>query len=203
MAVNLIAHDTRLAGRTPSSSRETQTIEVDDSTSLDDFFTQAVEIAYGGSGIGRLAIMAHGVYVSSMDTTAIQFCREMISLQTVHHFSRLRGLVDTIVLYVCHAAETSMTRRGDGDELCRHIALESNAEVTAARETQDYTTTESCRFFVDCETSAIEFGDWEGTVVHYGRDGRVLAEFADTRRAGPGARGSSRSTGDPRFPSAR
>jgi len=178
MPVNLIAHDTRLEGRTPSASRDTFTIDVDESTSLEGFFDQAVEIALGHVGILRLSIMAHGLYVRDLDTTAIQFCTELISYQTVHHFGRLRGLVDHIVLYVCHAAETHMTSRGEGDQLCRQIAIAANAEVTAARERQEFTVTERCSF-IDCESSSIEFGGWEGEVVHYGRDGQVIAEFGD------------------------
>jgi len=174
MAVNLIAHDARLEGRTPSASRDTFTIDVDESTSLESFFDQAVEIALGHVGISRLSIMAHGLYVRDLDTTAIQFCAKMISYQTVNQFGRLRGLVDHIVLYVCHAAETHMTRRGEGDELCRQMALAANAEITAARERQIYTSVERCSF-IECESPSIEFGDWEGAVVHYGRDGPVIA----------------------------
>ncbi|KXK00802.1 MAG: hypothetical protein UZ17_ACD001002146 [Acidobacteria bacterium OLB17] len=179
MPVNLIAHDTRLEGRTPSASRETFTIQVDDTVALDTFFDQAVNIALVNVGINRLSIMAHGLYVRDMDTTAIQFCSELISFQTVGYFARLRGLVDHIILYVCHAAETEMTSRSEGDQLCRQIAILANAEVTAARERQLYTSTEVCHFFVDCDTTPIEFGDWEGEVVHYGRDGMVLAEYPE------------------------
>jgi len=195
MPANLIAHDTRLEGRTPSGSRDTLTIDVDESTPLEEFFDNAVELALANVGLNRLSIMAHGVYVRDLDTIAIQFCTEYISFQTAHYFSRLRGLVDHIVLYVCNAAETEMTRRGDGDELCRQIAITANAEVTAARERQEYTSVEVCHFFVDCDTTPIEFGDWEGEVVHYGRDGRVLAEFGEpTRHASPAPTSS-----DPRF----
>ena len=94
MAVNLIAHDSRLEGRTPSASRDTFTITVNESTTLDDFFEQALDIAVLHAGIRRLSIMAHGLYVRDLDTTAIQFCSDLISYQTVHYFSRLRGLVD-------------------------------------------------------------------------------------------------------------
>lgn len=194
MPVNLIAHDTRLEGRTPSASLENFTIEVDDSRSLESFFDQAVEIALAHAGILRLSIMAHGLYVRDLDTTAIQFCAELISYQTVHQFGRLRGLVDHIVLYVCHAAETHMTSRGEGDELCRQMAIAANAEVTAARERQEYTSVERCGF-IDCESSPIEFGEWEGQVVHYGRDGQVITEFGDA----PAPAEPAPTMPDPRF----
>ena len=194
MPINLIAHDTRLEGRTPSRSRDTLTIDVNESTPLEGFFDHTVEIALGHIGISRLSIMAHGLYVRDLDTTAIQFCAELISYQTVHQFARLRGLVDHIVLYVCHAAETHMTRRGEGDELCRQIAIAAHAEVTAARERQEYTVVETCSF-IDCESSPVEFGEWEGQVVHYGRDGQVLAEFGDA----PAAAEPAPTRPDPRF----
>ena len=69
-----------------------------------------------------------------------------------------------------------MTQHGDGDGLCRQMALAANAEVTAARENQAYSQTEVCRLFF-CEESAIEFGDWEGPIVVYGRDGNIISEF--------------------------
>ncbi|HMM79640.1 MAG TPA: hypothetical protein PKC65_06435 [Pyrinomonadaceae bacterium] len=194
MAVNLIAHDTRLEGRTPSASRDTFTITVNESTTLDDFFERALDIAVLHTGIRRLSIMAHGLYVRDLDTTAIQFCSDLISYQTVHYFSRLRGLVDHIVLYVCHAAETHMTRRSEGDELCRQMAIIAHAEVTAARERQEYTSVERCSFF-DCESSPIEFGNWEGHVVRYDRDGNVLAEFVEQ----PNQPDPAPTRSDPRF----
>ena len=196
MPVNVVAHDTRLDGRSPISTGSTISFEVDEDTPLIDFFDRAVRLADENGGIGTLYLMAHGVYVVSEDTTAIMFCREFISYQTVNLFSRLRDKVDRIVLFVCHAAESTMTRHGDGDELCRQIALNANAEVTAAREDQAYSQTESCTLMF-CEESAIEFGDWEGPIVVYGRDGNIISEFQN-----PSAwRGPDGSLHDPRLSS--
>jgi hypothetical protein len=176
MPVNVISHDTRLEGRTPATTSSTIAFEVNDETPLSDFFDRAVRIADEHNGIGTLYIMAHGVMVVSEDTTAIAFCREFISFETVHQFARLRDKVDRIVLFACHAAESTMTRHGDGDELCRHIALEAHAEVTAAREDQAYGADESCTLMF-CDESALEFGEWEGPVVVYGRNGNIISEF--------------------------
>jgi len=176
MPINVIAHDTRLEGRTPVSMGSTISFEVGEETPLSDFFDRLVHIADENHGIETLHILAHGVTVVSEDTTAIMLCHEFISYRTVHQFSRLRDKVERIVLFVCHAAETSVTRHGDGDELCRQIAITANAEVTAAREDQAYSQSESCTLMF-CEESAIEFGDWEGPIVVYGRDGNIIAEF--------------------------
>lgn len=176
MPASVIAHDRRLAGRSPTASGSTIVLDVGEETPLSEFFDRLDEIADASGRIECLYIMAHGVYVPLEDTTAIMFCRDFISYRTVNQFSRLRDKIDRIVLFVCHAAETSMTSHGDGDELCRQIALISGAEVTAAREEQAYTSAESCTLMF-CEESAIEFGEWEGPIVVYGRDGTIIAEY--------------------------
>ncbi|HQX56508.1 MAG TPA: hypothetical protein PLP07_11300 [Pyrinomonadaceae bacterium] len=176
MSVNVVVHDTRLEGRTPISTASALSFDVDDSTHIEDFFDRVVRIADEHSGIGVLYLMCHGVTVLAENTTALLFCHELIAFTTVHHFARLRDKVDRIVILACHVAETSMTRHGDGDELCRHIALQAHAEVTAARETQTYSRSERCRFWF-CEESPIEYGEWEGPVVVYGRDGNIITEF--------------------------
>lgn len=176
MPVNIIAHDTRLEGRTPSSTSGTVTFEVGGDTPISDFFRRVVEISEGRGGVQTLYIMAHGVLVPSEDTSAIEFCREFISYRTVHLFSQLNEKVERIVLFVCHASEDSMTAHGDGDELCRQMAIEAQAEVVAAREVQAYSRTERCTLFF-CEESAIEFGEWEGPVVVYDRNGNIIAQY--------------------------
>ncbi len=176
MPINLIAHDTRLEGRTPASTSGTIAFEVGGSTPINQFFERVIRYADNHGGIGTLYIMAHGVIVADEDTTAIQFCREFISYRNIHLFGQLRQKVERIVLFVCHASETSMTAHGDGDELCRQMAMQAQAEVTAAREVQAYSRTEHCVLFF-CEESAIVFGDWEGTVVVYDRNGNLIAQF--------------------------
>ena len=86
-----------------------------------------------------------------------------------------RDKVQRIVLYVCHASEDSMTAHGDGDELCRQMAIQAHAEVTAAREVQTYSRDEHCTLF-SCEESAIDFGEWEGTVIIYDSTGNIIAQ---------------------------
>jgi len=177
MSVDVVAHDTRLEGATPISTSRTITFEVDDSTHITDFFDRVVNIADEHGGIATLYIMCHGVHVQKQDTTALLFCHELIAYTTVHHFQRLRDKVDRIVVFACHAAESTMTRHGDGDELCRYIALNAHAEVTAAREDQTYYHPQRC-FGVFCyEDGPIEYGEWEGPIVVYGRDGNIIAEY--------------------------
>lgn len=178
MPVNVVVHDTRLEGRTPVSTSGTITLEVGGDTSLGDFFERVVEISDDYGGIRTLYIMAHGVYAAGEDTTAIQFCREFISYQTVQLFDRLKEKVERLVLFVCHASENSMTAHGDGDEMCRQMAVLAEVEVVAAREVQAYATTEHCRLFI-CEEAAIEFGEWEGTVIVYDKNGNLSAQYSN------------------------
>lgn len=176
MPIDVLVHDVRLAGRTPAARSAMIVFEVGEDTRITDFFDHVVSIADQRGGIGRLSIMAHGTIVTRDNTSAIIFCHEFISFENVHMFSTLRDKVERMVLFVCHAAETTMSPHGDGDELCRQIAYLAHAEVTAAREVQAYTTIEECSLF-ECDESAIEFGEWEGPIVVYGRDGNVISEY--------------------------
>jgi hypothetical protein len=181
MPINVTAHDTRLEGRTPLSSSTCICIEVSEETPIQNFFDQVLTISREHSGVARLTIMAHGVTFTmgtpntEDDSSGIQFCNPPISYQNIHLFHQLRGSVDRIVLHVCHAAENTMTAHGDGDELCRQMALEAQVEVTAARENQIYTT--HTRGIIFTEEAPIEFGEWEGSVVVYDRNGNLIAEF--------------------------
>ncbi len=176
MPINVIAHDTNLIGRTPLSTAGTIAFEVDEHTRMRDFIARTLTIADEHNGIRNLYIMAHGVTVRDERTSAIQFTGDMISFRTIHMFQQLRDKIDRIILFVCHAAETDLTEFGDGDELCRQMAMNAHAEVTAAREVQAYLTVESCQLF-SCEESAIEFGEWEGPVVVYNREGMIIAQY--------------------------
>ena len=53
MPVNLIAHDTRLEGRTPASTSGTIAFEVGDGTPISDFFDRVIQISDNNGGIGR------------------------------------------------------------------------------------------------------------------------------------------------------
>lgn len=176
MPINVIAHDTRLEGRTPLSTGGSVNFDVSGDTPISDFFDRVISISDEHDGVQTLYIMAHGVEVPSDDTHAIQFCRDFISYRTVDQFERLRDKVERIVLFVCAAAETTMSSHGDGDELCRQIAFRAHVEVTAAREVQAYSRIERCGLF-SCEESALEFGQWEGTVVVYDSEGNLISEF--------------------------
>lgn len=177
MPINVIAHDTRLEGVTPNSTSSTITFEVDGDTRIQDFFDRIIQISDENSGIRSLFIMAHGVHVLDLDTTAIQFCHEFISYLNINLFEQLREKLERIVLFVCHASETDMTAHGDGDELCRQMAHNAQCEVVAAREVQAYSHGNRSCASDWCMEAPLEYGNWEGTVVVYDRNGNIIAEF--------------------------
>ncbi len=178
MPINVIAHDVRLEGRTPLSTSGSISFEVDEHTRMREFIARTLTIANENNGIGNLYIMAHGVYFRDDDTSAIEFTGDLISFRTIHMFQQLRDKIDRIILFVCHAAEEDMSSHGDGDELCRQMAMNAHAEVTAARESQAYLSVEDCTLF-SCEEAAIEFGEWEGPVVVYDRNGMIIARYSN------------------------
>jgi hypothetical protein len=177
MPVNVIAHDTRLEGRTPTSTSSTITFEVNGDTPIQDFFNRVIQISNENNGIRTLFIMAHGVHVLDVNTTAILFTHDFISYLNIHLFEQFQDKLEKIVLFVCHASETDMTEHGDGDELCRQMAVNAQCEVTAAREVQAYSHGNRSCASDWCMEAPLEFGDWEGTVVVYDRNGNIIAEF--------------------------
>ncbi len=201
MSVNVIVHDTRLEGRTPASSSSFVNFDVGEDTPLQDFLNRCRSIAYERSGISTLYIMAHGVEIPFGDHVGggygIMFCQEFIHLDNVEQFALLADKVEHIVLLVCSAAavsfdishvdivrpELSRTFHGDGNELCRQMAIYAQAPVTAAREVQAYSSPEHCTTFAGyelfCSSGIIDFGDWEGSVVQYDALGNITAEWTN------------------------
>jgi hypothetical protein len=181
--MKVLAHDRRLEGRA-RTGRDTGVIEVDERTTLG-YFTNRFSTLYEANGravIEKLKIMAHGIAVCYGGTErggyGIQFCRENIILDTVEHLRPLRGKVDKITLCSCSVAATSpdmMTvdglLSGQGQELCSRIARITHTELVASTVTQQYTNG------IDIGSShidqPIEFGEWEGPVLHFDRQGNL------------------------------
>ncbi len=164
MPVNLLFHDTRLAGLTPSRAAGLQTFSVDESRPLSWFFDQCQRYARANGGINDLTIMAHGLEHESFGGGyGIVFCRENINNNTVGQagdeatgiepsgFGLLHDLVERIILYVCSAAahsgqsivtDSGAILDGDGFGICRRIAINAGATVVASSELQAYASTD-------------------------------------------------------------
>jgi len=176
--MKVFAHDRRLEGRA-RTGRDISVIEVDGDTTLG-YFTNRFSTLYEANGravIEKLKIMAHGFEsATGRGGYGIQFCRETIILDTVEHLRPLRGKVDKITLCSCSVADTSpdlMTAdgllSGQGQELCSRIARITHTELHASTVPQLYRT-ESEIFGIE---HPIEFGEWEGPVLHFDREGNL------------------------------
>lgn len=201
MAISIVANDARLEGRTPLSTPSFMRLDVNEGTPFDYFLDRCSAIADAQGGISTLYIMAHDAETSFAGSggNGIIFCKELVNLRTVDRFKQLVDKVKHIVLLICSAPATSFdmhlinvgdpelsrTFHGDGDELCRQMATHAKAKVTAARETQSYMVEEYCTTFegseVYCEGDAVDFGEWEGTIVQYDANGRIIAEWTNPR----------------------
>jgi hypothetical protein len=197
MAINVIAHDTRLVGRTPSVTSSALSFEVDEDTPLQSFFDRCRSIAVENDGIDILSIMAHGVELRFGGEVpgggyGIMFCHEYITLQNVDLFALLADKVRHIDLYVCFAAavspdvhhmdvrhpESSGVWSGDGNEMCRQMAIRAQASVTASSDLQAYREAAGAGppvFGYSLYTFGdMDFGEWEGTVVTYNSSGEII-----------------------------
>lgn len=203
MPISIVANDTRLEGRTPLSTPGFIKLDVNEGTPLEYFFDRCRSIADTQGGISTLYIMAHDAESSfagdSVGGDGIVFCKELVNFRNVDRFELLADKVKHIVLLICSRAATpfdmhlidvgdpelSRTFHGDGDELCRQMAIHAKAKVTVARETQSYMAEEHCTTFsgyeVYCEGDTVDFGEWEGTIVRYDATGRIIAEWTNPR----------------------
>ena len=179
----LIIRDVRLEGVRP---RGKEVLEVDANTPIDwpVLWTKTRSDAYGGDVYLRIA--AHGYETAVMDHlplatgfrtqvesvsqsqggSGVQFCKENIVLGTLARFTPLRGVLKGIDLLACGAAYITPGfegREGDGNILCSRLAQITQTFVRASTATQLY-----------YGLPAIDFGEWEGTVLTYGPTGAVM-----------------------------
>ena len=201
MSVSVIVQDARLEGRTPMSSPSSLSLDVDEGTPLEYFLNRCRSIADEQGGISTLFIMAHGAKMASAGEydggDGIIFCQELVHLGNVSRLSALAGKVEQIVLLICSPPATSFdvhlgelgqpelsrTFHGDGNELCRQIAIHTKAKVTGARETRSPVIEEHCTTFagyeLSCEAGSVDLGEWDGIVVEYDASGQIAAEWTN------------------------
>ncbi len=199
MGIKVTVHDTRLEGRTPLGSTSFISLKVDEGTLLNDFFDQIRLIGQKNNGVSTLFLMTQ-IATSGLGgagDSGLLFCQESIHADNVQQFASLHGLVDHIVLFQCvdapnefdveHAdvihPELSKTFHGDGDDLCRAIAVYSGIKVTVVRESQAYVADENLTTYsgyeLYCESGAIDYSDWEGSVISFDENGNILDEITN------------------------
>lgn len=181
----LIVRDVRLLGGKPVGK---DVLEVDERTPIDwpVAWIKSKSESSGYKGNVYLRIAAHGYDTKmsgpplwgeirrgiptptstwSQGGSGLQFCKENLRLATLPRFAALRGLLKGIDLLACGAAYITPGfegKDGDGNVLCSRLAQITQSYVRASTATQMY-----------YGLPAIDFGEWEGTVITYGPSGAV------------------------------
>ncbi len=149
MIKQVILHDTRLSGIAPAADLN---MSVDGTDPLTETFLRIRQYAQAQSRPVDLEILCHG-YAAQNDqirsearadlpgSTGLQLCREGLHDTTVVTTSKLRGVVNTIVAYVCSAGEAFPSFVGtnkDGQRLFRAMAAYTDATIYAVDATRWY-----------------------------------------------------------------
>jgi len=165
VAINMLIHDKRLAGRSPAICENQW--DIDATFPIEQIVGWTGTVARGSGGIKKLVIMAHGYESGGRGGFGIQLGKEGLTLKTVDRFAPLKGLLKSIILYSCAVADTAPGRRmtdGDGGLLIARLAARTQAYVVASSATQMYIPGTSA-------ASPINFGSWEGDVYLFGPNG--------------------------------
>lgn len=178
MTRSMIVHDMRLAGATPLNYNAV--LEVNVSTNIDYVVSR---VAYFGriQTLTGLHIFCHG-YEADWNLSAkmcmptahggfgLQLAKQGLTLFNVSKTAAWKGLVKQIVLFACAPADTGAGNAGtygDGKRFCGELALWSNAEVIAARDTQYYNRATAKYSGGRSVANTIDFGAWEGPVLKF------------------------------------
>jgi hypothetical protein len=169
VAIDMLIHDTRLAGQAPNIAENQWPVDI--TYSIKHIVGWTRDVALGSGGLRKLIIMAHGRASGGSGGYGIQLGKEELNLKTVDVFAKLvdkdTPLVKSIILYSCAVADTPPGKRMssvDGNLLCSRLAVRTKAYVVASTAFQIYT-------FGGSANQPINFGSWEGDVYLYGPNG--------------------------------
>jgi len=196
----MIVHDRRLGGATPLNYNYVKV--VGPGVSIASVIGSVAH--YGASKpLDALHILCHGYesHVNLADQSSVpdavggfglQLCTEGLTLYNATLTARWRGRVNRIVVFACAPADTGRGNEGtggDGRRLCGELALWSNAEVIAARDTQYYDTVPARYPGNRTVGNTIDFGAWEGPVYSFTPDvpGGTVINPAAYNMANPAA----------------
>jgi len=178
MTRSMIIHDMRLKGATPLNYNGV--MEVNAKTLID--FVVAHVAKFGRiQMIDGLHLFCHGFEADwnlasqmCMPTAhggfGLQLGKEGLTLFNVSKTAAWKGLVKQIVLFACAPADTGPGNAGtygDGKRFCGELALWSDAEVIAARDTQYYDFSTAKYSGGRSIANTIDFGAWEGPVYKF------------------------------------
>lgn len=175
----VIVHDTRLAGFPPAADL---VITVNARTPLVSVFTRVQRYAAQQTMPVELWIMCHGFeshddwvgqrsVVRGIGGSGLQLGKENLTRTTVPFTSIMNGVVDTITVFACSAAQTHPGYTGtvrDGQKLFSELSAQTSAIVYAADATQWYG-----RFpIANASSNIIDFGKFEGNLWMFEPNGR-------------------------------
>ncbi len=184
MGLNVLFHDTRLSGDTPTTVEgfdyEPRYQLSVDSTLETDFISRLLTIGESDT-IDRLAILCHGWAAGTAsgrieEGFGLEFCGEDgLSIFNVDNLNVLGRSIEIteVFIYGCGAAHIATGTDGhavdgNGHLLCSKIAQATRAYVTASTEIQR----------VDRGISGLypmDMGEWEGLVVRYDPEGEIVS----------------------------
>jgi hypothetical protein len=104
----------------------------------------------------------------------MQLGKENLGVHNVQKWNVLKGKVKEIILYSCAVADVQVGKSnkmedGNGIYFCTQLAFYTGATVTASMATQYYDKGEGIIW-----DSEIDFGEWEGLVLTFYPDGKVM-----------------------------
>jgi hypothetical protein len=174
--LDIIVHDKRLEGVSPKSTGSRVVLDIDQNTSLDSVLTLLAFFSKNNPGYKKIMIMAHGYEdaKTSRGGLGMQLGKEDLGVHNVQKWNVLKGKVKEIILYSCAVAgvqvgKSNKATEGNGIYFCTQLAFYSGATVTASMNTQYYDN--GVGIIWDSE---IDFGDWEGVVLTFYPDGKVM-----------------------------
>lgn len=198
MPINVTVFDTGIEGRTPLVSSSFITLEVDEGTSLNDFFGEIRHIANTHRGITNLFLITKMARKGGQrEESGLQFGADGINEVTVEQFAAIAGLAEQITIFECAntlnsidfdhpdviTAELSKTYHGDGNELYQAIAQHSGTKVSVFRESREYAAEAHNSIYsgyeVYCESGPVDFSDWEGSIMLIDETGNVFDEMTN------------------------
>lgn len=125
-------------------------------TLLEEFVRIVVDHHAQHGLVHKLVIAAHGEAFTGR--IRILFCREGLDVHTAEQLQELRGKVRRIKLVSCEAA----SEHAQGNQFCAALAQETSAYVRASRDVQ----------YIHADSR----DRWEGRVVTYSPEGRIIEE---------------------------
>jgi hypothetical protein len=170
MVKRMVVHDTRVVGGVILPGFAQNTYEPDGSTAIAHAIGWVQRYAQSQGGLDQLVILCHGIMADLNATQqtctgvpvggfGLQLCQEGLGASNVSQFSPWSGLIASIIVYACAAADTGPGNEGtawDGGFLMMSLAHFSGAQVIASGSIQ-HASWENNQWVWD-------FSNWEGPI---------------------------------------